>query len=78
MQSVTRDPAMRCVDEYFECIERANGSLPNNMDKAKVQAFLASRDRPGLLVGQAAAAGYWPWTSDAFSHVRRFIQNLEP
>lgn len=76
LQSVKNDPAMQCVDEYFDCMSKRLTDLPNNMYKAKAQAFLASRTRPGLLLGQAANAGYWPWDNPVFDHVKRFLRAL--
>jgi hypothetical protein len=76
LQAVSSDPVMECIMQYFECVEQRMGSLPKNMPKAQVQAFLASRDRPGLLLGQAAHAGYWPWDNPAFEHVKQFLQAL--
>lgn len=76
LRAVDDDPAIECIAQYFECVEQRAGSLPDNMHKARVQAFLASRPRPGLLLGQAAHASYWRLNSPAFDHVRRFVQGL--
>jgi len=76
LQAVGDDPVIECIEQYFECVEQRTGSRPRNMPKARVQAFLASRLRPGLLMGQAAHAGYWRLDSPAFDHVRRFVQAL--
>ena len=76
LRSVENDPAMECVEQYFKCIEQRMSSLPKNMPKAQVQTFLASRPRPGLLLGQAAHRGYWPWDSPVFNNVKQFLQTL--
>ncbi len=76
LQAVAHDPAIRCVDAYFDCLAQRLDSLPANMSKARVHAFLASRPKPDLLIGEAASAGYWPWDSPAFDHVKRFLQAL--
>jgi hypothetical protein len=76
LQAVNNDPVIECIEQYFECVEQQTGSLPDNMHKARVQAFLASRPRPGLLVGQAAHAGYWHLDNPVFDHVRQFVQGL--
>jgi len=70
------DPAMPCVNQYFDCVENQMGNLPRNMAKAKVHAFLASRERPDLRLGEAALRGYLPWDSSAFEPVRQFISHL--
>lgn len=75
LRSVANDPVMHCVEQYFQCIEQV-GVVPSNLHKAQVQAFLASRPVPGLLLGQAAHRGYWHWDSPVFDHVRAFLQNL--
>jgi len=76
LQAVGDDPVIECIDQYFECVGRRVGSLPGNIHKARAQAFLASRHRAGLRLGEAALAGYWHLGSPAFDHVRRFVQAL--
>lgn len=76
LQSVGQDPAMACVDTYFECLLRGLGKIPTNLSKAKVHAFLSSRDQPDLRLGEAACAKYWPWCHEAFDHVRQFLSLL--
>jgi hypothetical protein len=76
LRSVAADPVLECIEQYFKCVQQCTVSLPNNMDKARVQAFLASRSRPGLLLGQAARAGYWPWDSVAFDALKQFLRLL--
>ena len=44
LRSVESDRAMTCVDEYFCCLEQRLEQLPQNPSKARVQAFLASRE----------------------------------
>jgi hypothetical protein len=46
------------------------------MPKAKLHAFLASRPKPDLLLGQAAHTGYLPWDSSAFDLLKQFLQAL--
>ncbi len=76
LQSVTDDPAMRCVDDFFRCLEREDVELPANLAKARTHVFLASRPRPDLLVGQAAHAGYWPWDRAVFGQLKEFLKSL--
>jgi len=77
LRAVADDPAMECVDRYFRCVGQQTGSLPANMPKAQIQAFLASRPRPGLLTGYAARAGYLGLDSPAYDDVRQFLQALQ-
>ncbi|MCL4239329.1 MAG: hypothetical protein KJ047_13900 [Anaerolineae bacterium] len=74
-QSVESDPIMPCVAEYFECVA-ANSSVPGNMDKPRLQAFLASRSRPGLSLRDATKAGHWPWNSPVFDPLKQFLRAL--
>ncbi|RMD58732.1 hypothetical protein D6833_12510, partial [Candidatus Parcubacteria bacterium] len=76
LKAVAEDPAMFCVEQYFKCLEQKRLSLPDNMSKAKVQVFLASRPRADLRLGEAAEKGYWPWDHDAFQMVKDFINML--
>lgn len=74
LDAVAQDPAMRCLDQYFECLKTTHIPLPGNTSKAKIQAFLASRPEPGKRLGEAAQADYFPWEHQAFDEVKRFVQ----
>jgi hypothetical protein len=76
LRAIAQDPAMLCVEQYFKCLQQEGLSLPDNMSKAKVQVFLASRPKAGLRLGEAAQAGYWPWNENAFEQVRDFLQRI--
>ena len=74
-QSVSNDAAIQCVQDYLRCLQE-RGLAPSNLPRAQAHAFLASRPRPDLLVGQAAHAGYWPWNHPAFEPVKQFLRAL--
>jgi len=76
LASVTEDPAMACVEQYFECLKKLGSLLPDNISKAKIHVFLASRPKAGLRLGEAAEKGYWPWNHEAFEPIKNFIKNL--
>jgi hypothetical protein len=76
LKSVESDPAMKCVDRYFECLKTICQIEPKNIYKAKVQAFLASRIKVGLDLRRAAQAGYWPFDHDAFDPIRSFLTKI--
>lgn len=76
LEAVVQDPAMLCVEQFFECLQQEKLSLPDNMSKAKVQVLLASRRKAGLRLGEAAQAGYWPWDAKAFEQMRNFLQQM--
>lgn len=73
LRTVGNDSAMVCVDRYFQCLRQNQIPPPRNMYKAKVQAFLASRRRAGLRLGEAAHAGYWPFGSSALDEAKDFL-----
>ncbi len=78
LDSVKTDPAMECVDLYFECISQAEMQGPREvwMSKARVHAFLASRDRPDLRLGEAAEKGIWEFDTDAFLPLKDLMSIL--
>ena len=78
LESVSMDPAIRCVEDYFECISKANvpGPSANWEPKARAHAFLASRERPDLRLGEAAQRGVWDFDSDAFSPLKALLGML--
>jgi hypothetical protein len=76
LKSIESDPAMTCVDRYFECLKTICQIEPKNIYKAKVQAFLASRMKVGLDLRHAAQAGYWPFDHEIFSPIRNFLTKI--
>jgi hypothetical protein len=76
LKSIESDPAMACVDRYFECLKTTCQIEPMNIYKAKVQAFLASRRKVGLDLRRAAQAGYWPFDHDTFGPIRSFLTKI--
>lgn len=76
MSSIADSPLSVCVDEYLACARAAGREIaaPN---KARLHAYLAAAGRrPGLRLGEAAAAGVWDWTAPAFNQIRRFLLDL--
>ncbi len=76
LKAVASEPAMLCVEQYFQCLLQRGLSLPTNPSKARVQAFLASKPKPGKRLGEAAQAGYWPWDDNAFDQARNFLRQI--
>ena len=78
LDSVSTDPALQCVDDYFVCISQADTPGPKEvrMSKARVHAFLASRQEPSLRLGEAAQSGTWSLDSDAFRPLRELLNLL--
>jgi hypothetical protein len=76
LAAVENDPTIQCVDQYFNCLKQQMTVLPANLTKARLHAFLSSRPKPDLLVGEAASAGYFPWNHPVFSQVKQFLQVL--
>lgn len=77
LASVADDPAMRCVDKYFRCLEEQNLVQKEiAIPKARLHAFLASRERPGLRLGEAAEKNDIPLHSPVFEPVVNFLRQL--
>lgn len=76
LQAVANDPALPCVEQYFECLKQRTSSFPKKLAKAKIQAFLASRVEAGKRLGEAAQAGYWPWDSRVFDQLKDFLKQI--
>lgn len=77
LAAVADDPAMNCVDEYFSCLGEQNVSLRESaIPKARLHAFLASRERPGLRLGEAAEKNDIPLDSPVFEPVTEFLRQL--
>ena len=78
LDSVQADPAIDCVARYFECIEQTNVGGPREVSRAKARlhAFLASRERPDLRLGEAADQGIWDFGADAFRPLKGLLKLL--
>ena len=78
LDSVESDPAIDCVDGYFECIRQTNVPGPKEvrMAKARLHAFLASREEPHLRLGEAADKGIWDFEADAFRPLKDLLELL--
>jgi hypothetical protein len=72
LASVTSDTAASCVDEFFNCLDK-KGLVPKNMSKARLHAFLSSREKPDLRLGTAAQKGIWDWSSSSFAELKGFL-----
>ena len=78
LDSVSDDPVMECIDRYFECIEDSSTTGPRQtwMSKARSHAFLASRERPDLRIGEAADRGIWQFEHEAFDLLKDLLKML--
>lgn len=78
LESVAGDAAMGCAQDYLNCIKDsvAESEQPNNLRKARLQAFLASRKQPGKRLSEAAEAGYWDFEHTAFEPFKRLLGML--
>jgi hypothetical protein len=76
LKAIAGTPAMRCVDEFFCCLQRHHLPPPKNLSKAKVLAYLTSLPEPDKSLGQSAQAGYWNWDHPAFSDLKDFLRSL--
>ena len=69
-------PAMPCVDDFIRCIGAKPISQPRKPAKARMHAFLASRERAYLRFGEFAESSAFPWQNPAFAALSTFLQNL--
>jgi hypothetical protein len=77
MQAVDEPAIDLCVDAFVACFRAhvRHKLSPGQLAKARAQAFLATRPKPGLSSGDAARSGVWAITSPAFDRLRRALQD---
>lgn len=75
-QAIDNDPATSCIEEYSQCFAEKGIALPNNMDKARIHAFLSYKSPPGLRVGEAAHRSFWPWENPIFERLKQFLRQI--
>jgi len=74
LKAIENDPAMQCINSFFDCLHTHSVFQREvDEDKAKVHAFLASREKPDKRLGESALAGYWPFDSEIFEDLKRFL-----
>jgi len=73
LASLKDDNALNCVNQYFDCISQESQIFPKNIDKAKIHAWLASREIPDKRLAEASEAGYFDFNNSAFEHLKTFI-----
>lgn len=78
LASVRTDPAMKFVEQYISGVVQSGGERPRDarMPKARLHAFLASREEPGLRIGEAASRGIWRFDDSAFDPLKSLLQML--
>lgn len=78
LRSVGQQTTMRCVNQYFTCLN-SQGINPHStlaLSKAKVQTYLASKRETGTPLGIAALKGYWPLGNPSFAQVTNVLHSL--
>jgi len=76
LAAISEEPVMECVTHYMDCLAHIRPTLPQPADKARLHVFLASCNKPGLRLGEAAEAGYFSWEQPVFEPLKRFLQDL--
>ena len=75
-RALAGDQRLPCVEEYLNCVRKQTGQPIAYEDKSRVYSYIAGREQPWLLLGQAAHANFFPWTSPVFDETRSFLQGL--
>jgi hypothetical protein len=76
LETVKDHPAMECVNTFIDCVSKLE-SPPNNLAKAKAQAFLAAMLNIVNSVGVAAQKQYWDFDSEVLTEIKTFLENLK-
>ena len=76
LAALETDPAMPCVAEFLRCVNAAVERPPQNPAKARMHAFLASREDPELRLGEAGQRRYLPWDNPAFGDLAQFLRAI--
>ena len=75
-RSFADKPVNDCINGFLDCADALPDVDIRRPDKARAQAYLATRPEPHVSVGVAAQKGYWPLDHDAFVEVRKFLAGL--
>ena len=76
LEIVKKDPLMKCVDPYLQCILKRGEKLPRK-HKNKLYTFLAGQDEyVGMKLGEAAKAAVWDFEHTAFEPFKNIILQM--
>ncbi len=75
LRSISEDPVLSCVSRYFECLDDL-GISTGEIDKARVQVYLASMEKPDRRLGESALADCWPLDNRAFDSMLQFLLSV--
>jgi hypothetical protein len=76
LKAVKEEGVLQCIDNYFICLSEQGIEEPNNLEKAKIQVYLASKPVVNLTLHFAAQKGYIPSNSPVFDGLRKFFTEL--
>ena len=76
LSTVEDQPAMRCVDRFFDCLRENALAAPTHLSKARVQVFLASQPEVDIRLSWAIGKGYFPLDHPALAGVTGFVRQL--
>jgi len=78
LASIKEHKEMECIDNYFKCLRKRLSSdrYPKDLSKAKIQAFLASREESVPHLGIAAQREYFPFDCEIFDEIKNFLRAL--
>ena len=75
LETVKDTEPMKCVEVFFECVEKLP-IKPTNPSKSKCQAYRAALPKSYPSVGIAALNRVWPFEHKALDELRTFLQNF--
>lgn len=64
---------LSCINAFFEC---TNSTKIEQMSKARVQTYLATKPETVKSLGVGAAKGYWNFEHECFSEFAKFLKNF--
>ena len=76
---VNNSPIMECVEGYIKCLETRlpdKQDFPKNIEKSKVQAYLAGKPDDVHSIGIAAQKGYWDFAHKSLEPLKDFLIRL--
>jgi hypothetical protein len=79
LQTVEKKDEIICVEKFIECLKEKQllkSEFTSRIAKAKLHAYIASKEEPGLKIGEASKANYWDFNSPAFDQIISFLQML--
>lgn len=76
LSAVSDYPEMDCVEYLFDCIDGETEVWPNDLNKSKAQAFLATQEKTCKTVGRGGLKRLWNFDANEYDDIKDTLSTI--